>query len=338
MRPASAAALDSVERILAEARTGIVQGGPPHPLPGGSQLAVKDAIAAPLAGSNGVVGAILAINRLGDVSTFDRNDARMLETISNQVGVSLENGRLEDSLAELTELKERLEELVKSKDEFVASVSHELRTPLTAVFGLAEELRVHREAFSDGELEEFISVIADQSHELTDLVEDLLVAARAEIGTLNLAIESIEPLDLLTEMLGSNPALNSVVREIRGKAGAIEADPMRTRQILRNLMINAERYGGEKVWVELRHQGKDQVVIAVVDDGDGVPESARESIFNAYERAHNAAGQPSSVGLGLAVSRRLARLMGGDLQYRSEYGLTLFELILPTSTGTRRTA
>jgi signal transduction histidine kinase len=201
------------------------------------------------------------------------------------------------------------------------------------VLGLADELRRHRDAFSDRELEELISVIADQSHELSDMVEDLLVAARADIGTLNLAIESIEPTGLLTDLLGSSPPLNAVVKEIRGKAATIEADPMRTRQIVRNLITNAERYGGDKAWIELRHQGPDRVVIAVVDDGDGVPEGAEEAIFGAYERAHNAVGQPSSVGLGLAVSRRLAQLMGGDLLYRREHGLSIFELILPRSTA-----
>ena len=335
MQPADPVATESIRRVLTEARGGVVKGGAAHPIGGGEFLEIKDAIAAPLVGSKGPVGAIVVVNRLGDVSTFDVNDVRMLETIASQVGVSLENGRLEDSLAELTRLKDRLEGLVKSKDEFVASVSHELRTPLTAVVGLAEELRRNRDAFSDGELDEFMGVIAEQSSELSDIVEDLLVAARADIGTLVLRADVVDPVTIATTLLANNPGLADVVAEVRGSSAAALADPLRMRQIVRNMVTNAERYGGSKVWIEVRDLPDGFVAIDVVDDGDGVADESAEMIFDAYERAHNAVGQPASVGLGLAVSRQLARMMGGDLTYRREFGLTMFELRLPrASEGT----
>jgi signal transduction histidine kinase len=291
---------------------------------------VKDAMMAPLVGSGGLVGAIVVANRLGDVSTFGSEDLRLLETVASQVSVSLENGRLEDSLAQLTMLKERLESLVRSKDEFVASVSHELRTPLTAVVGLAQELQANRTAFDDGELDELMAIIADQSSELSNIVEDLLVAARADIGTLNLHPVEVDvraELDALvaamvTRMHDGNPI------PIHGAAREIVTDPLRFRQIIRNLLTNASRYGGDRVWIEASVADR-TVTVAVLDDGLGVPDEAVEKIFEAYERAHNAATQPSSVGLGLAVSRQLARLMGGDLAYRRRDGATAFVLTLP---------
>jgi signal transduction histidine kinase len=99
-----------------------------------------------------------------------------------------DDGNLERSsavardISERIEAEARLEKLVRSKDDFVASVSHELRTPLTAVVGLTQELRDNRQLFSPDETAEFITLIAEQSAEVAKIVEDLLVAARAEIG------------------------------------------------------------------------------------------------------------------------------------------------------------
>jgi signal transduction histidine kinase len=291
---------------------------------------VKDAMMAPLAGSRGLIGAIVVANRLGDVSTFGPDDLRLLETVAGQIGVSLENGRLEDSLAQLTVLKERLESLVRSKDEFVASVSHELRTPLTAVVGLAQELAANRTGLGDAELDELMTIIADQSSELSHIVEDLLVAARADVGTLTL---HPAPIDIRVELEGLAalvvPRLpDGSLIPIHGSAGQIEADPLRFRQIVRNLLTNAARYGGERIWMEIRADGG-RVTVAVLDDGLGVPEGSIDAIFEAYQRAHNSRTQPASVGLGLAVSRSLARLMGGDLAYRRRDGATEFSLTLP---------
>jgi two-component system sensor histidine kinase KdpD len=97
---------------------------------------------------------------------------------------------------------------------------------------------------------------------------------------------------------------------------------------VRNLLTNAARYGGERVWIEAR-RGANRVIVSVIDDGRGVPAGQETTIFEAYQRAHNAAGQPASVGLGLSVARKLARLMGGDLRYRRVDDTSVFELSLP---------
>ncbi len=106
------------------------------------------------------------------------------------------------------------------------------------------------------------------------------------------------------------------------------ADATRVRQILRNLLTNAFRYGGNSVEISVRHLNG-SVRITVSDDGPGIPVGDREQIFQPYQRAHNATGQPASVGLGLTISRQLARLMGGDLTYRHEEGRSSFDLALP---------
>lgn len=88
---------------------------------------------------------------LADIANFEDSDVKLLEALASKITVSLENGRLEDSLAELTQLKEQLEDQVRPKDQFIATVSHELRTPLTTVLGLSQELQLNRSSFADHE-------------------------------------------------------------------------------------------------------------------------------------------------------------------------------------------
>lgn len=243
---------------------------------------------------------------------------RMLEVAAPMLGTFWEREKT----------RYRLEELVKSKDRFLSTVSHELRTPLTAVLGFAEELSIHASSFQPDELTEILQLIADQSQDMTDMVEDLLVAARADIGTV-----SIHPQDVYLRsqaeavLAGIGSTDLSSVRVV-GAAGKAWADRTRTRQIIRNLLTNASRYGGDEVVVEAFSDGG-RTTLTVRDNGPGIPEPDRERIFEPYERAHDQPTLPGSMGLGLTVSRQLARLMGGDLLYRADESGSAFELTLP---------
>jgi signal transduction histidine kinase len=109
------------------------------------------------------------------------------------------------------------------------------------------------------------------------------------------------------------------------------ADTLRTRQIVRNLLTNAYRYGGPHVRVEISSRGG-VASLVVSDDGPGVKGIDAEHIFDPYYRSQSspADARPDSVGLGLAVARQLARMMGGDLIYRRRAGWSRFELTLPS--------
>ena len=232
-------------------------------------------------------------------------------------------------ISERIAAEERLEKLVRSKDDFVASVSHELRTPLTAVVGLTQELRDSWDRFTSEETSEFVSLIADQSAEVANIVEDLLVAARADIGKISLSTKEThvgQQIAAVLAALGMDDN-RSITVQSDDSVMAL-ADATRVRQIIRNLVTNALRYGGSAIDLAVRrHNGS--VLVTVTDDGPGVPEERRESIFEPYERAHTVSTQPASVGLGLTVSRQLARLMGGDLTYQAGPAGSSFELSLP---------
>jgi signal transduction histidine kinase len=330
LESADAAATREMRALSGAAKNGLLAGPVERSL-GNDTLIIDQAIVAPMYSGGRVIGVVLAANRLGDVSQFVTEDVGLVDTLAGQVAVSLENGRLGESLAQITYLKEQLEELIRSKDEFVASVSHELRTPLTAVAGLADELRSSPALFSQSETHEFIQLIADQSHELAGIVEDLLVAGRSQMGEQNLDIQEFDLANEAREVVDNitRSGIRLAVKLDHPDDEALaHGDPLRVRQILRNLLTNASRYGGEEVTVHVSHSGT-QCRLAVVDNGDGVPPADAERIFDSYQRSNNAIQEPKSVGLGLSVSRKLARLMSGDLKYSRDNGLTWFELTLP---------
>ncbi len=237
-------------------------------------------------------------------------------------------------IRDITERKaaeHRLLELIRSKDEFVASVSHELRTPLTAVIGFAELLRDADTDLSPAEQEEMVSSITEQASDISNIVEDLLVAARAEIDTLHVTQVPVNLRAQLAQVLETWRETPADQIEVVGEPVTALGDPGRVRQILRNLLTNAVRYGGDHVEVRMHSKGS-KAFVQVRDNGPGVPEQDRETIFEPYHQSHATPGRPGSVGLGLTVSRTLARLMGGDLTYHYENGTSIFKVTLSMTT------
>ena len=117
-----------------------------------------------------------------------------------------------------------------------------------------------------------------------------------------------------------------------GADPVVEADRVRVGQILRNLVTNATRYGGTQRSIHVSRT-ETAGVVEVHDDGTGIPFEERERIFEPYTRAHDRPGMTASVGLGLAVSRQLAELMGGNLEYHGDQGHSVFRLTLPLATA-----
>ncbi len=231
------------------------------------------------------------------------------------------------------ETRERLEALISSKDEFLASVGHELRTPLTSVLGFAEILVGDEDRLSAAERREMLELIAREARDAAWIIEDLLVFARADLGRLQVAPAVVS---LLAEAEAVVKSLRvDVPIEIRGGDRKAWADAARVRQIVRNLLTNAVKYGGDHIAVEVA-DGPDGPVLAVLDDGEGIPADLEDLVFQPYVRLREEQGRPGSMGLGLSVSRQLARLLGGDLRYVRRGPLSSFELTLPSPPQPKR--
>lgn len=229
------------------------------------------------------------------------------------------------AVADITYVKERsqaMADLIKAKDEFIANVSHELRTPLTAVIGLTSEM-ADDTVMTAEEQTELLHLVADQAAEMSNIVDDLLVAARSDMGTVSIDIQEV---DLLAELEATMDGVGLDVPVVQEGLPVVLADPRRVRQILRNLLTNALRYGGPERRV-VTGSLSNEVWLEVRDNGPGIPDEEAQHIFEPYVTGHS--GAEGSVGLGLAVARQLAELMGGSLQYERSGAESVFRLQLP---------
>ena len=214
----------------------------------------------------------------------------------------------------------------RARDEFIAIVSHELRNPIAVMVGLGEELAQNYDSFSDIERREMAGLIARQAEDAGWLIEDLLVAYRDDIAQVMIAPRTFDLTKQVERVL--EVVDHPIAIEAHDGSIGVHADPRRVRQILRNLVANALRYGGDEIAVALAKSG-DRVEVQVRDSGTKISDADLEIIFRPFERG---SGQhhPKSIGLGLSVSRRLARLMDGDLVYRHDGRWSTFVLSLPS--------
>lgn len=217
-------------------------------------------------------------------------------------------------------------EVMRAKDEFIGNISHELRTPLTSIFGFSE-LLLESGAVDPAATLDLVGLINYESSELTRMVEDLLVSARLEANALAYKNETV---DVSVE-------LNSVLATMRYQGPDVDVlltdtecwgDPVRVRQILRNLLSNAQRYGGPKIRVTSATRGN-RLEIVVADNGPGVPEDMEPRLFTRFVHGGQEALMAGSVGLGLSVVGSLAKAMGGSVGYEYRDGWARFGVLIP---------
>ncbi len=219
-------------------------------------------------------------------------------------------------------------EVDRMKTSFVAMVSHELRTPLSAILGFSEMLKENVYGPLSEEQTAIVERIMANGDRLLRIVTDLLDLTRIAAGTLTLTVQPFSPAELLDDVLGgmsgqaeakglalSGDLDDDVPAELAGDAG-------RLNQILVNLVENALKFT-EEGGVNLRIYCPDagHWAMAVSDTGPGIPEEAREIIFEPFRRLDDSStGDHAGVGLGLSIVRQLAVLMGGVVTLTSELG------------------
>ena len=219
--------------------------------------------------------------------------------------------------------------LREAKDEFLTAIAQELRTPLTGVVGFAETLRDRARDLSRDERDELVEIVAQEATNTAAVVEDLLVFARANVGDLVVKPQIITVRDLTEQVALSWGEIEHGRLKITG-SGAAWADPIRLRQVMRNLLTNAFRHGGNTVEVRIAFDDE-AVEIEVADDGPGIPLGLRHRVFEPYQHGITHNGNPASIGLGLTVARTLVRLMDGDLTYAYANGESVFRMTVPAA-------
>ena len=235
-----------------------------------------------------------------------------------------------------TELEGRLESerrLSRAREEFIANASHELRTPLTGITGLAQILTEDPVIRKSQNASELLHLIISESNDLARMVEDLLTTARLDAGALHFDFDDIAIGDVVQEVV--EPLVKSGASiEWDCEPAVVKADGLRTRQVLRNLLSNARKYGGSNIEIVGRIDGR-TYRCDVIDDGDGVPDAMSDRIFERFVH-RGRTGVSDSVGLGLAIVHALAQGMGGSVKYTRQRGKTVFTVRLPLSEDLER--
>nr|WP_163503040.1 sensor histidine kinase [Halomonas socia] len=297
------------------------------------QAVPSEVIASAEQALTGALGSASARVLINSVVRGEALDLEAVLSILDTTSQTLEyNRRLEQKSAELARIgeelraaNERLRELDRLKDEFVAMVSHELRTPLTSIRAFAEILR-DGHALPDDKRAHFLDVMVLESQRLSRLIEEILDLARLESGRLTLNPQLLD----LAALARQSVAAVQRVQEERGVTLSVDieadeawviGDPDRLEQVIINLLDNASKFADEhaaRVRLHLwRH--KQQWCLAVEDNGPGISTEERERVFEKFHQikqqhdSGKARGRPRGSGLGLPISRGIVAHLGGRL-------------------------
>jgi signal transduction histidine kinase len=231
----------------------------------------------------------------------------------------------------------------RAKTELLANVSHEFRTPLNVVVGYVELLR--EGAISPDESTAVYDKVLMNTKYLIDLVEEFLNCSKIEAGAMQVTRETVDLTPFLREraeawtlLIRTKPV--QFQSDIPDNLPLVAAEPAKLRMVVENLLTNAGKFT-ERGHIRLSAASlpDGRVAIRVSDSGPGIAPENHERIFEIFQQLQPHDGTKSGVGLGLALARRLARMMEGDITLESSLGQgTIFTLTLPAATTTQEAA
>ncbi len=310
-----------------------------RPLAGGIGLACGDcaAVVLPLLDSGTAIGALILIRRRGE--SFRPDEVGRAATFANLAALAFRKVHL---LEESEQRRAELEDVMESRARLIRGFSHDLKNPLGAADGYLQLLEEGIQGEMSPKQRDSVTRVRRALHAALALITDLVELARAEAGQLDVQMHAVDARDVAREMAGEYRAQAEAAglgleEEIPGEFPLFPSDDRRMRQVLGNLLANAVKYTPRGGRIGVRLQLREQagairpdrwLAIDVWDTGPGVPSDRGESIFQEFTRLDP--GRTPGAGLGLAISRRVARAIGGDLTFRSEPGKgSTFTLWLP---------
>lgn len=282
------------------------------------------------------------IHRVEDVTEFVR--LKEQESAQKQLTADLRQRTTEmevelfDRSQELQKLNRELQAANKAKSVFLANMSHELRTPLNAILGFSELLLDDTAGTQFGlqARKQFLDQIHSSGAHLLGLINDILDLSKVEAGQMQLRLSKLSVAEAVNEVVAITEPLaakKSIALHVEvSDAGELVADAGKLKQMMLNLVSNAIKFtpDGGKVSITAG-RGPNFVEISVADTVIGIAEADRPLIFREFQQVESGTGRPQEgTGLGLALTRRLALLHGGDVRFHSELGKgSVFTINLP---------
>jgi signal transduction histidine kinase/CheY-like chemotaxis protein len=282
----------------------------------------RSVVAVPMLREERIIGSLVVRRKVtGD---FTEETLDLLETFASQSALALLNAQL---FTALQERSAQLEVASRHKSEFLASMSHELRTPLNAVLGFSEVLLERMFGDINERQEEYLRDIHSSGKHLLELLNEILDLSKVEAGQMELEFTSIDvpaALEYAASMLRERATAHSIdLRvELGRRLGAVDADELRFKQVVLNLVSNAVKFTPDGGSVVICAEEVDtDLHVSVKDTGIGIPVEDRERIFESFQQGGRGASREEGTGLGLTLSRRIVELLGGRMWLESEVGV-----------------
>jgi signal transduction histidine kinase/DNA-binding NarL/FixJ family response regulator len=231
---------------------------------------------------------------------------------------------LEESQERLVDAKDAAEAANRAKSAFLANMSHELRTPLNSILGYTQLMLRNRE--EPDEKRRRLTTIQSSGEHLLNMINDILDLAKVESGTISVNQRPVQLKALLTtiademQLRASQKRLRFVYSADQSILEWISTDPVRLRQVLYNLTGNSIKFTDEGEVSLLVTRSRDRIRFEVRDTGKGIPAGDLPNVFKAFYQASNNDQTSGGVGLGLHISQRIVRLLGGELDVSSREG------------------
>jgi K+-sensing histidine kinase KdpD len=289
-------------------------------------LGLKQALVAPLKVESMRVGVIVVGDPYEGDFTEDQLD--QLGSLAAPAGLVLSQIGRYEAQAEMTQ---RLEEVAQMKSDFVSTVSHELRSPLTSIIGSLDTVNRPELAPPEPASQQLLLSARRQAGRLQRLIEDLLVVSRIDRGAIPVHPEPVEVKEIFDEVSRTVSIEPSMTVEPANLA--VYADRDHFLRILINLVENAAKYAPDSAVELYAWQKGNRAMLAVVDHGPGIPEGARESIFERFTQLDQSdTRSKGGTGLGLSIVKSLTEVMNGSVRIEAtEGGGATFVVDLPAA-------